>query len=248
ITPDMAHNSASIERKVRRRGHDFTSPFDALSGPNVSDAARYLTRVRVQGWVSMRSAGCPAGAAAPEDLPAGAVTSVVARPRARALDRGSALLRVQPRLLGARRRSRLPATLRRRERGADQSGDFRLCVLDVARLSAPRLAGDEEPPVGVEAMARQRHEAAPRGGIEPFDRVEIHSQLDLRRDLVHVLTARTGRTNRAHGHRGAGNADGFSDGDRVRHVSIVTADAYAFPSWSPLFGLIRYFPPVACLP
>src|SRR2546427_8163730 len=44
-------------------------------------------------------------------------------------------------------------------------------------------------------------------------------KLDLRRDLVHVLTARTGHANRAHGHRVAGNADGFSDGDGVRHVS-----------------------------
>src|SRR3990172_12907098 len=146
------------------------------------------------------------------------------RPRAPALERGAALLRLDAALARRGGRPGLPARPRLDQRRRHQRAHLVPRVLEVPGLVARGPARDPEPALGVEPVARERGEARPRRGREPLDRVEIDRELDPRGPLVDPL---------APGPPGARGAEGEGrrgDPDPVRHEDRRHAD-YNSRSW-----------------
>ena len=111
--------------------------------------------------------------------------------------RRSALAWVR-RFLSERRRSTLPrvgprlaARARNHQRPFDEEPHLLSSVVEVGALVPGSLARDEHVAVGVEG--RGGAQAMPGGCVEPLDAIDVDPQLDLARDLVHVLAARTAR-------------------------------------------------------
>jgi hypothetical protein len=59
-------------------------------------------------------------------------------------------------------------------------------------------------------------EAAPRALAQPLDRVEVDPEIDLRRDLVHVLTPGPGGAAGAKGDRARRDSNGFASPPKKR--------------------------------
>src|SRR5437762_3498109 len=121
------------------------------------------------------------------------------------------LLAGQPPPARAGGRSCANASPRRDESGPDEVGDAGAGVLEVARLVARGLAVDHQPAIGIQPVGSQAAQPGAGGVGQALDRREIDAQIDLGRDLVHVLAARS---------RGAHGVDGQRrrrDAHRLRH-------------------------------
>src|SRR5262249_42171273 len=127
----------------------------------------------------------------------------------------------------ARRRGRAGWTPRAGsdERAPDEDLDLLASVLQVAVLVACPLAHDHETSVRIEPAFRKVSEAVARRGIEAFDAIEGHTELDLRRDLVDVLPARARGARGVELESGAGNDDGQGDTDRIHSPSLAAPTA-----------------------
>src|SRR5439155_21535174 len=134
-----------------------------------------------------------------------------ARPGAPALHGRPPLLAGQPPPARAGGRSCANASPRRDESGPDEVGDAGAGVLEVARLVARGLAGDHQPAIGIQPVGSQAAQPGAGGVGQALDRLEIDAQIDLGRDFVDVLAARS---------RGAHGVDGQRrrrDAHRLRH-------------------------------
>jgi hypothetical protein len=78
-------------------------------------------------------------------------------------------------------------------------------------------------------VAGQRVEAVARGVRQSFDAVEVDPEVDLRRDLVDVLPARTGRADGADRERRRRDTDRAADDDRLAHAGIVASAEWTRP-------------------
>src|SRR3989442_618319 len=90
-----------------------------------------------------------------------------------ALDGGAALLGRQALLLRSRGRARGAPRPGLPERGQDELPYLGARDLEVARLLARRLAGDDEPPARVEPVAGQPAQPLLGSVRQPFDGLEI---------------------------------------------------------------------------
>src|SRR5262249_39603379 len=136
---------------------------------------------------------------------------------ARALERTALLLALEPALSGPRRRPRGPTDARLAQRGRHQATYLLPRDLEVARLIARFLTGDDQTAVGVETIEGERVYAGPGPVAQALDGFEIDPEVDLRGDLVDVLAAGAGRANGAHGQRAARHAHGFGHHNGVAH-------------------------------
>src|SRR5262249_15124138 len=122
------------------------------------------------------------------------------------------------------------AALRADERLADNRGELLARVVEVARLVARELAHDEDAPLRVEARAREGAQAIARRRVEAGAALEVEAELDLRRHLVHVLPARTGRARGGPRELRGRHGKRRVDGQRIGHREPVY---FVFPSAVP---------------